>query len=203
MLDKNLYERVRVRLDELGFGDDYTWSQGLRAPETPHDMAGEYAWVVINSGMKNTVARGIMDRVRPLLVAGQPIATAFGHRGKVAAIESFWRLRLIHYQAFFIANATGPSSVLTWCESLPWIGKITKYHLAKNLGVDVAKPDRWLERLADAEGTSVAALCERLAYETGDRVATVDVVLWRACAIRLLTIVDDDFARAVFYNDTK
>ena len=74
------------------------------------------------------------------------------------------------------------------CASLPWIGDITKYHLAKNLGANVAKPDRWLVRLADAEKTTVDQLCRRLAIATGDRVATVDVVLWRACAVGVLVI---------------
>lgn len=63
-------------------------------------------------------------------------------------------------------------------------------HLAKNLGCDVVKPDRWLERLAAAEGTTPHLLCNRLAYASGDRIATVDVVLWRACAIGILTVND-------------
>jgi len=69
-----------------------------------------------------------------------------------------------------------------FCASLPWIGNITKYHLAKNFGADVAKPDVHLQRLADREGTTAQALCERLAKATGYRAATVDVLLWRACA---------------------
>ena len=37
--------------------------------------------------------------------------------------------------------------VLTTLEALPGIGKITKFHLAKNIGLlDVAKPDIWLCR---------------------------------------------------------
>lgn len=75
---------------------------------------------------------------------------------------------------------------LAFCESLPWIGGITKYHLAKNFGADVAKPDVHLKRLADAAGCTAQALCDRLARETGYRVGTVDVVLWRACAIGLV-----------------
>jgi len=74
---------------------------------------------------------------------------------------------------------------MAFLASLPWIGEITKYHLGKNLGtLDTAKPDRHLVRIAGAEGAH--ALCARLARATGDKVATVDVVIWRAANLGLL-----------------
>ena len=60
---------------------------------------------------------------------------------------------------------------------------ITCWHLAKNYGHDCAKPDRYLTRIAGAEGTH--DLCARLAKETGDRIATVDLVIWRAANLGL------------------
>ena len=71
---------------------------------------------------------------------------------------------------------------LAFLESLPWIGGITKYHAAKNFGLQYAKPDVHLARLAEREGCTAQQLCERLAGELGLRVASVDTVLWRACA---------------------
>jgi hypothetical protein len=53
---------------------------------------------------------------------------------------------------------------------------------SENLGADVAKPDVHLNRLAEAERVTAQELCERLAKETGYRAATVDLILWRACA---------------------
>lgn len=144
--------------------------------------------MVVNSGMRNTVAQGIFARVWPALSSGRPVTPAlFGHAGKVSAIERVWRLRDDYLSCF---RALGPEQVVDWCESLPWIGRVTKYHLAKNLGADVAKPDRWLERLARAEGATTDELCRRLARASGDRVATVDVVLWRACAVGALRVDD-------------
>lgn len=187
MLDASTYHSVRIRLADLGYGEDYTWAQNVRAPETAEDLAREYTWVVLNSGMKAQVARGIMDRVWPQLLAGKPLAPVFKHVGKANAIAHVYRNRHDYLASF---RMEAPSDPVAWCESLPWIGKITKYHLAKNLGVDCAKPDRWLARLADAEATTVDELCARLARETGDRIATVDVVLWRACAAGVLTVRD-------------
>lgn len=187
-LTADVYRDVRAELAGLGYAHDWEWSQSVQAPETGDDLACEYAWVVINSGLRHTVARGIMDRVWPRLIEGLPLyPVVYGHAGKALAIGLMWDRREWRLAQFRQIGAN-TDRVLEWCESLPWIGKITKYHLAKNLGVDVAKPDRWLVRLAEAESETVAGLCERLARETGDRIATVDVVLWRACAVGVLVV---------------
>ena len=63
---------------------------------------------------------------------------------------------------------------------LPFIGRITSLHLAKNLGFDVAKPDRHLVRLKDLLGyEDVDTMCSFIAAATGDPVRVVDLVLWR------------------------
>src|SRR5207249_1747968 len=63
---------------------------------------------------------------------------------------------------------------------LPFIGQVTVYHLAKNLGMAVAKPDRHLLRLADFMGfRSPQELCAELSQVTGDPINVVDLILWR------------------------
>ncbi|TIR86905.1 MAG: hypothetical protein E5X04_00440, partial [Mesorhizobium sp.] len=146
-------------------------------PEDASDFASEAIFVICNSGMKNTVARGIYKRVMEAIDRGDSASTAFRHTGKAAAIDAIWKDRHTLLGRYLVA----PDKV-EFCASLPWIGNITKYHLAKNFGADVAKPDVHLQRLADREGCTAQALCERLAKLTGYRAATVDVVLWRACA---------------------
>ena len=74
---------------------------------------------------------------------------------------------------------------MAWCASLPWIGKITKFHLAKNFGVRRRQPDVHLQRLAE-QGVTPHELCADLAVKTGYRIATIDLLLWRACANRVL-----------------
>lgn len=65
-------------------------------------------------------------------------------------------------------------------EGWPWIGPVTKYHLAKNLGLPLAKPDRHLLRLAAVAGyEDVQEFCGHIARATTDSVPVVDVVLWR------------------------
>jgi hypothetical protein len=158
-------------------GEDIAWAESLKPPSDPDAFASEAIFVICNSGMKNTVARRIYHKVQEALEQGTPVRDVFRHEGKAAAIEEIWRERATLMGLYLSAD-----DKLAFCESLPWIGGITKYHLAKNFGADVAKPDVHLQRLAQREGCSAQELCERLAEATGWRVATVDTLLWRACA---------------------
>lgn len=174
-----------ARLCEAGFEDDINWQENASNPEDCDEFAREAIFVICNSGMHHRVAQGIYERVMAKLDADRPVDKAFGHKGKVAAIEHIWKHRGTLYDRWMIEPAT-LTDQLEFLVSLPWIGNVTKYHLAKNFGVQVAKPDVHLKRLADREGVTAQQLCERLAAETGYKVATVDVILWRACAIGLI-----------------
>lgn len=157
--------------------EDIAWAASCGPPADRDFFASEIIFVICNSGMKNTVARQIFERVGAALVAGRPVIEVFRHQGKAAAIEQIWRDRGHLFREYFAAD-----DQLAFVAQLPWIGDITKYHVAKNFGMQVAKPDVHLQRLADRESCTPQQLCERLAGETGLPVAAVDVVLWRACA---------------------
>lgn len=178
-------ERFEQLVDELrraGFADDdIAWSERCMPPTDAGEFAIEAIFVICNSGMKNTVARRIFDKVRAALAAGQSARTVFGHPGKAAAIDAIWRDRQAWFDGFMAAE-----DKVAFCETIPWIGGITKYHLAKNFGAQVAKPDVHLQRLADLHDITPQALCEQLAASSGLKVATVDLILWRACAIGVL-----------------
>lgn len=170
------FRRIVDLLGEQG-RQDIEWAEALRLPTDAIDFATEAIFVICNSGMKNTVARRIFDKMAPVLTRGGSASEVFGHKGKSAAIDRIWREQESLFATFLAAH-----DKLTWLETLPWIGGITKYHLAKNFGVDCAKPDVHLQRLADRAGTDVHTLCATLAAATGYRIATVDTLLWRACA---------------------
>lgn len=176
MIDAAAFVSVLTELGDLG-RSDIAWAESIKEPTDPDDFALEAIFVICNSGMKNTVTRGIYERVVKQIYAGAPVREVFKHDGKVKAIEAIWFDRKPLYAKFIAA-----ADKLEFCASLPFIGGITKYHLAKNFGAQVAKPDVHLQRLADREGVTAQQLCERLAGETGYRVATVDTILWRACA---------------------
>lgn len=174
------YKDLRWRLIKAGYGSEIGWAMTVKPVEYPDDFWAEYCWVVLNSGMKEQIARQIWMRVRPVVEAGGSASSVFGHKGKAAAIDRCWKMRETWCNHF--RSLTDDDSRMVYLESLPWIGPITVWHLAKNYGMDVAKPDRHLVRIAGAEG--VHELCARLARESGDRIATVDLVIWRAANLQ-------------------
>jgi len=161
--------------------DDIEWSENVKPPTNADDFATETIFVICNSGMKHTIAVKIFRKIVDALEAGQSASTVFGHVGKSAAIDYIWRDRDRLFAEF---NAAADK--LAYCHSIPWIGGITRFHLAKNFGVDCAKPDVHLQRLAALGDESVDQLCARLARDSGYRIATVDVLLWRASATGLI-----------------
>lgn len=165
--------------------DDFNWAENIVPPADAEAFAREVIFVICNSGMQNRIARIIFDSCMLCLKAhGIVHSSVFGHFGKVAAINEVWSRRALLFEGWqnMVAPEIPDSARLEWLQLLPWIGPITKYHLAKNFGMQVAKPDVHLARLAAVHGVTSQKLCEDLARKTGYKVATVDTLLWRACA---------------------
>jgi hypothetical protein len=65
-------------------------------------------------------------------------------------------------------------------QRLPYIGEVTSWHLAKNIGADVSKPDRHLVRVAARFGyADVSSMCKDISSAVGDKMSVADLVLWR------------------------
>jgi hypothetical protein len=170
------YLRVRdaMRADP-DWQHQYAWAEAVRFPATPDDLARELIFVICNSGMRAATARRIFARVCQALSNGLPVASTFGHANKCRAIE---RIHAERAALWHELGALHGRALVDRLAMLDGFGPIIAWHGAKNLGADVAKPDRWLERLAYASGTSVDALCRAIATRTGERIGTVDLVLW-------------------------
>jgi hypothetical protein len=102
----------------------------------------------------------------------------FRNERKIDAIlESAEHIRITGFARFKQAVARDP---ITTLQRLPMLGPITSHHLAKSLGLQAAKSDRHLQRIADALGFSgVAEMCRKLCEHSGDPISVVDIVLWR------------------------
>jgi hypothetical protein len=175
------YLELKAAVAAAGFADEASWTEELELCASPENFFIEYAWVVVNSGMKVTVAEGIFRRVLDALLDGLPASSAYGHPGKSAAIEAMFETRVDDFDRFQAAT-----DKLAHLQSLSWIGPITKFHLARNLGIDVCKPDRHLVRIAAQSRETPVELCGRLAAASGERIGTVDIVLWRAGALGII-----------------
>lgn len=177
------YLNLRKSVVDAGYEHDIEWAQTVLPPKTAEDFASEAIWVILCSGMKEQIARKISRKVWGAIDAGLPVSSVFGHKGKSAAIETIWKERDFLFAAF---QSVQDQDKVEFCRTLPWIGNTTKWHLAKNYGVDCAKPDIHLVRVSDHYKTTPFDLCARLSKETGDRIATVDYVIWRACNLGII-----------------
>lgn len=181
MITLKRFRRIENAVRQAGYSYIIDWSEAVTAPENADEFASEAIYVIINGGMKQSVAAPIHKRCMAALHVGQSSTTVFGHPGKAPAIDEIWQARHELFAGYQMAD-----DKLTFCDNLPWVGPVTKHHLAKNYGVDTAKPDIHLERLAQFEKTTTEKLCRRLARQSGYRVATVDSILWRACESGIL-----------------
>lgn len=170
------YFYLKNQLIESGYADEIDWQTNLQPVTDPIVFRNEAIFVILNSGMKAQIALQIWHKVKKAIGDHSDISKVFGHAGKVKAINTI----LVNYTNMFYQYEDCLEKI-EFLESLPYIGKITKYHLAKNLGLDVVKPDRHLVRIAALYNTTCDKLCENISKNTGDKVSVVDIVLWR-CA---------------------
>lgn len=171
------------RLKREGFEKEIEWIENLKPCENAEEFLSQYIWVVLCSGFSEKAARAIETRLWEHIRSAPQHKTAFisgivRNRQKRGAIL----VMMITYQEVFREYQAAVDK-LAFLDELYFIGPTTKYHLAKNLGLDVCKPDRHLLRMAAKHKTTPEDLCRRLAKKTGHRVATVDQVLWRAATL--------------------
>ena len=162
------------------YPEEVRWADSLSSiVVTPDVFLGEYIWIVLASGFSAKAAR----KVEKSLYGedGKMHLDAVRHEGKRRAIETATR----EYESWYHAFMSAPSDEarMDFLDSLPYIGPVTKYHMAKNLGLEVAKPDRHLVRLAGKWGfRDVQEMCKMISVRQRYPVAVVDQVLWRYCA---------------------
>jgi hypothetical protein len=187
------YRNAKLWVEQSAFADELRWQASLsRGSFSETDFLREYAWVVLNSGFRESVVRKYFDFIS-LCYCDWQSAKEIHELGDLCcnaastAFRNTRKLRAITHTAGFV-HRTGferlKSSLLedffVVAETLPFIGSITARHLAKNLGIDAAKPDRHLVRLASRFGyRSVEDMCCVISGNTGDALSVADIVLWR------------------------
>jgi len=192
-----LYEQAQSHILLAGYGWEPEW-QRRRFIEgfTEQDLLRESAWVVLCSGFRESYVRKVFDYVALCFYDWESsntislnkaicIETAlcrFGNRRKLKAIAEI--ADIISENGFQRVRLEISASPVEALQVFPFIGPITSWHLAKNLGFNVAKNDRHLARLANANGFSDAhMLCTEISRATGELIGVVDVVLWRYAVI--------------------
>jgi hypothetical protein len=175
------------------FVRELEWQSSVRSVDvTETEFLKQYAWVVLNSGFREAVVRRHFSYIS-LCFCDWESATAivqnaqacvdcatavFGNTRKLRALIE--TARTIESEGFEAFRQRIEVDGVSGLERLPYIGTVTKFHLAKNLGLDVAKPDRHLVRVADRFGyNDVQKMCRDIFDLCGDKIAVADLVLWR------------------------
>ncbi len=175
------YLDLKQAIIDKGYEVDIRWAENVKPPNDVYDFLSEYIFVVCNSGMKSQIARVIFNKIILAINNNVPVWYVFKNFHKVNAINHLLGLKNHYFSEYLKAE-----DVLEFCSTLPYMGDIIKYHLAKNFGFDCIKPDRHLERIAEIYNTDPFSMCQKLSDELGDNLNTVDTVIWRAANLKLM-----------------
>jgi hypothetical protein len=180
-----------------GYVSEIDWQErAAKLPVSEDRLLREFAWVVLNAGMREKTIRKLFGPISEIFGQWQSAAhvwrnrnriryqaaTLFNSPQKIEAIIVFaGYLRLVGAHRLWarVSALDGPQ----FLTKLPYMGPATSRHFVKNLGASIAKPDRHLHRIASKIGVSVSTLCESISALVGDPVEVVDIVLWRFAVI--------------------
>ena len=210
-IDRFLFTKIEEKINELQQNsdkDDFeTIKEKLKNPPilSPEEFALEAAYVVLAGGFSQKTAKKKFSEISKLIenrkeVSSDEIFEIFHNPNKAGAIAKIWNGREKFCRNFYSLQSADEK--LKFLETLPHIGKITKNHLARNLGISVVKYDIWIQRLAIAllgngeKATfpldeNIKKYCDKmfedLQKETDFPVGYLDAVLWKACQIGIFS----------------
>jgi hypothetical protein len=187
---------ARSYVQHAGLSAEVAWQREVDfAGFTECELLREHAWVTLCSGFRESAVRRAFDHVslcfcdwesaEAVVSAGdvccETAASSFANRLKLKGI--FSAAKYIYEVGFDEFKQSVLADPINQLQNLPFIGPITSWHLAKNLGLDVAKPDRHLVRVSERLGfRSADHLCRELAATTGEYAKVVDLIVWRYIA---------------------
>ena len=155
------------------------------------DFLEKYCWVVFASGFRNKIVKAKFPAITVVfknfdldaLADLEPIKEdALPIQNKLKADNFLKGCKMISREGFDGFKSRLRAGGMDVLKELPWIGDVTKYHLAMNIGLqDTAKPDVWLKSCAEACSTIVDELVVYLADEYDMEKRMVDFVLWDYC----------------------
>jgi hypothetical protein len=193
-----MYRVVKKVVEDLGYSAEIIWQHRVNLQEfSETDFLREYAWVVFNSGFRESVVRKKFDYLSLCFLDWESASVIYDRRtmcveAAMRALGNKQKLQAvittseeILRRGFTEIRSMINAAPLEHLQVFPYMGPATSCHLAKNLGFDVAKPDRHLVKLSNAIGyRDVNDLCSTISKEVGESVSVVDIVLWRYSTLR-------------------
>jgi len=187
------YGAARQHVIAAGYLAEIAWQQSRDIEAvTETEFLTQFAWVVLAAGFRDAVVRqkfpGILSAFKDFssaraimhqeLECRKAALAAFGNRRKIDSI--LVAAQRVAKDGFDVIKARLTNGDVPYLQTFPFMGPATSYHLAKNLGMDVVKPDRHLLRITHATGyDSPERMCRDIGTFVGERLSVVDLVLWR------------------------
>jgi len=157
---------------------------------TPETFWWEYVWCVYASGFNAKVLTKLFPDLQDALGMWYllsmedrwyHVAPLFSNVRKYNACRKTAQL-LASYDSWDLFKQDHLQNTESM-RKLAYIGSITCYHLARNLGMDAVKPDLHLVRLADHFGwPDPETMCHYLSGLYEERLGVVDLILWIAAS---------------------
>ncbi|SRR5579871_1365872 len=189
----DLYKMAECYTRAAGFGWEADWQRSrVFGDFSERDLLRETAWVIMCSGFRESTVRCCFGYISLCFCDWESAREIARHRRAcidtaAARFQNYRKLNAIVNVADTICEA-GFSRLqsrihrepIVELQQFPFVGPTTSWHLAKNLGLNVAKNDRHLAKFAEQYGFSSAhTLCQVIADMTGEPKSVVDIVLWR------------------------
>lgn len=212
MFSKNWFFDLDTKLRSMGLdSDDKSFDEikeNLNHPTklSPNDFASSVAYVILASGFSQKTAKRIHKIIMAKIQENcciDDLLKIFNNKNKINAISKVWNNKIDFCDGFY--KCKNLDEKLIYLQTLPYIGKITANHLARNLGENVVKYDIWIQRLGvlysgDKNLVSlidngnlnprIKQVCDEmfqyLEQETDLPRGYIDVVLWKACQNHLI-----------------
>ncbi|MBQ2845339.1 MAG: hypothetical protein IJE79_04955 [Alphaproteobacteria bacterium] len=184
--------------------------QNLRARKiyNADEFAAHCAYVILAGGFSQKTAKKIHEKILNVLSGVgadfDALIQVFNNKNKINAICEIWENRQSLRDGYYVLADLNDK--LTYLQKLPHIGKITANHLARNLGEDIVKYDVWIQRLgcvfvnkelsinnaklSDEIKQACDDMFAHLVRETGLPRGYIDVVLWKSCQVKLISMDD-------------
>jgi len=191
------YLLAKAQVIRAGFAGEIDWQDDLSFGNISEaDFLRETAWVILSSGFRESVVKRCFGSVSESFLFwsnAQSICSSrrlcrmhalrhFNNPKKIDAILS--AAALVAEEGFYRIKARILKEGVTFLRQMPFIGEITSYHLAKNIGLSVVKPDRHLVRVARRAGYKCpTSLCEAIASIVCEKLSVIDLVIWRFATI--------------------
>lgn len=176
-----------------GYGGEIDWQDSIDYEElTQQKFMHEISWVIIASGMNDKVVRKIFPLIKKSMFDFQSSDSIcdnkqkcfdnsikiLNHKGKINAI--LYVAEYIKKNSFKSLKENISREGISFIQTFPYMGKATSFHLAKNIGLNFAKPDRHLVRISSVLGyNDPHELCEVISNSIQEKKSLVDLVLWR------------------------